>query len=189
MKFTDYLSKNPVGGGTPEEHYDEQYVINTLTEQADLNLKYGPLFADQSKRTKTKMKLHNNTTEIQNEAEKDQQMNGPSENTQNVNKNEQNEITTSGQSEISTPKFSCKSTTEMKDNEIFYHWGATREIMEIIRRRNKSPEREGWWSKGTHYPDRAHGDADMTTKAKGHLSHHPDQIKEAEKNMPKSMRN
>ena len=49
----------------------------------------GPLFADQSKRTKTKMKLHNLTTEIQNEQEEDQsQMIGTSENTQNVNKNE-----------------------------------------------------------------------------------------------------
>ena len=26
------------------------------------------------------------------------------------------------------------------DRDTFYHWGATREIMEIIRRRNKSPE-------------------------------------------------
>ena len=26
------------------------------------------------------------------------------------------------------------------DRENFYHWGATREIMEIIRRRNNSPE-------------------------------------------------
>ena len=30
-------------------------------------------------------------------------------------------------------------TTKM-DRDKFYHWGATREIMEIIRRRNKSPE-------------------------------------------------
>ena len=29
--------------------------------------------------------------------------------------------------------------TEM-DCQNFYHWGATREIMEIIRRRNNSPE-------------------------------------------------
>ena len=26
------------------------------------------------------------------------------------------------------------------DREDFYHWGATREIMDIIRRRNNSPE-------------------------------------------------
>ena len=26
------------------------------------------------------------------------------------------------------------------DRENFYHWGATREIMDIIRRRNNSPE-------------------------------------------------
>ena len=32
LKFTDYLSRNPVGGATPEEIYDEEYVINILTE-------------------------------------------------------------------------------------------------------------------------------------------------------------
>ena len=26
------------------------------------------------------------------------------------------------------------------DRENFYHWGATREIMEVIRRRDNSPE-------------------------------------------------
>ena len=52
MKFTDYLSRNPVEGATPEEKYDEEYVISILAKQAELNLKYGQLFADQSKRSK-----------------------------------------------------------------------------------------------------------------------------------------
>ena len=47
MKFTDYLSRNPVEGATTENTYDEQYVINTLTEQADLKLKYGRVFTNQ----------------------------------------------------------------------------------------------------------------------------------------------
>ena len=37
LKFTDYLSRNPVGGATPEDNYDEEYVINILSEQASLN--------------------------------------------------------------------------------------------------------------------------------------------------------
>ena len=45
LKFTDYLSRNPVGGAMPEENYDEEYVINILADQVKLNLKYGPLFA------------------------------------------------------------------------------------------------------------------------------------------------
>ena len=48
LKTTDYLSRNPVGGATPEDNYDEEYVINILSEQARLNLKYGQSFADQS---------------------------------------------------------------------------------------------------------------------------------------------
>ena len=52
LKFTDYLNRNPVGGATPEENYNEEYLINILAEQAELNLKYGQLFEDQSKRSK-----------------------------------------------------------------------------------------------------------------------------------------
>ena len=60
-----------------------------------------------------------------------------------MNKIEQSKITTSGQSDINTLKTSRKSIIEINDKmdrENFYHWGATREIMEIIRRRNNSPE-------------------------------------------------
>ena len=70
-----------------------------------------------------------------------------------MNKINRNEKSTSGHSDISASKLSCSlnyqniiqkknlntEITEM-DRDNFYHWGATREIMEIIRRRNKSPK-------------------------------------------------
>ena len=144
LKFTDYLSRNPVGEATPEENYDEEYVINILTEHAELNLKYGPKFAGQSERNKNKTKLHNDKTKKQNESKESQsQTNRTFENKNNVNKIEQSETTTSGQSDVSTLKTSLKSITEINDKmnrENFYHWGATREIIDIIRRRNNSPE-------------------------------------------------
>ena len=34
-KFTNYLSRNPVGRVAPEVNYDEENVINILAEQAD----------------------------------------------------------------------------------------------------------------------------------------------------------
>ena len=60
LKFTDFLSRNPVENLTTEDVYDEQYVINILSEQAELNRKYGQIFADQSQRTTERTK----TTEI-----------------------------------------------------------------------------------------------------------------------------
>ena len=63
MKFTDYLSRNSVGGATPEDNYDEEYVINILSEQASLNLKYGQLFADQSNGSKHATETNNGTSE------------------------------------------------------------------------------------------------------------------------------
>ena len=158
LKFTDYLSRNSVGGATPEEIYDEEYVINILTEQAKLNIKYGPIFADQSECKKLKTEIKNDIAEEQIEKCGSQSHTSRTfENKYGVNKNKRNEKTTSGQSEISAlePSYSKKEsqnsnrftkvqnsnteTTEM-DRENFYHWSATREIREIIRRRNNSPE-------------------------------------------------
>ena len=107
-------------------------------------MKYGPIFADQSEHTENRTTLHNHKTETQNERKENQsQTNRIFENKNNVNKIEQNKITTSGQSDISTLKTSRKSYIEINDKmdrENFYHWGSTREIMDIIRRRNNSPE-------------------------------------------------
>ena len=109
-----------------------------------MSLKYGPFIADQLKRTENKTKLRNDNSETQNELERNQsQTNRTFENTNNVNKSEQSERTTSGKSDISTLNSSRKSAiadNENMDRETFYHWGATREIMEIIKRRNNSPE-------------------------------------------------
>ena len=48
LNFTDFLSRNPEENASNEDVNDEQYVINILSEQAELNAKYGTLFADQS---------------------------------------------------------------------------------------------------------------------------------------------
>ena len=42
------LSRNSVGGATAGDAYDEKYIINILSEQAKLNLRYAQLFADQN---------------------------------------------------------------------------------------------------------------------------------------------
>ena len=60
-----------------------------------------------------------------------------------MNEIELNKPTTSGQSDFSTSKSShilLQQNPEKMDREIVYHWGATREIMDIIRRRNNIPE-------------------------------------------------
>ena len=158
MKFTDYLSRNPVGGAAPENNYDEEYVINILSKQAKLNIKYGPIFADQSKREKATTETKNDTSEEQNEnCAHQSQLNRTFQNKSGVNERNRSVKNTFGQSEISASKSSCKlkqhsntiqkkklpnsnsETTDM-DRENFYHWGATREVMNIIRRRYKSPE-------------------------------------------------
>ena len=115
LKFTDYHSRNPVGGAIPEENYDEEYVINILTEQAELNLKYGQLFANQSESSKTKAETENGTSEEQNEIIDNQShSNRTFEKDYGVNKFQQSENNTSGQSDISTQSSSCLLKENLK---------------------------------------------------------------------------
>ena len=48
LKFTNFLSRNPEGGGAIEDKNHEEYVITILTEHAALNAKYSSLFDSQS---------------------------------------------------------------------------------------------------------------------------------------------
>ena len=107
LKFTDYLSRNPVGGAPTEDKYDDEYVINILTEHAELNAKYGSLFDSQSDYSKQDTETKRNTAESENEQKNDQShANRTFQSKGHVNKINESEKTTSGQFEISTAKTS-----------------------------------------------------------------------------------
>ena len=164
MKFTDYLCRNPVEGTTPEDNYDEEYVINILSEQTKLNANYGQPFAEQSDISKRVTEIKNDRSENKIEQQENQsQASRKFENKNGVNKIGRSEKNTSGQSEISASKSSCKlkqhsniiqkkklsnSNSEITDmdRENFYHWGATREIMDIKRRETKARKHVDWLS-------------------------------------------
>ena len=105
LNFTDYRSQNP------GDRYDKEYVINTLSEQAKLNLKYGQLFANQSKDSKRIAERKNCTFEKQNEnRDRQSKLNRKFENKNDVNRINQSEGITYGQSEISAPNSSRSSS-------------------------------------------------------------------------------
>ena len=151
MKFTDFLSGNPVENASNEDVYDEQYVIKILSEQAELNAKYGTLFADQSQiapeRNKTteehlNNQLHQNRIfENNRDVNKiNKQMNSASNKRQRKAKTEssvRNLISNSNQISNNLNNLPLFKSEVDKD---YFHSGATAEIMEIIRRRRKSPE-------------------------------------------------
>ena len=144
LKFTDYLSRNPLEGAPTENKYDEEYVINILSEHAKLNAKYGSLFDSQLERSNQDTEIKQNQSENKTNQSNDQlHQNRTFQNKHHVNKTDNSEKTTSGLSEINTAKTSPNTTSEANEKmnrENMYHWGATREIMDIIRKRNKSPE-------------------------------------------------
>ena len=79
LKFTDFLSRNPAENETNEDVYDEQYVINSLSEQAEVNRKYGLILADQSQnateRTKTTKTNFNDQSQRSRTFEKNRDVN------------------------------------------------------------------------------------------------------------------
>ena len=99
----------------------EKYVVNTLTpEQAELNLKYGTLFANQSESSKTIIATENGTSEEQNEKHNNQShSNRTFEKEYGVNTIQQSERSTSGQYEFSTQISSCtpKENSETVQNK------------------------------------------------------------------------
>ena len=122
-------------------------MINKLTEQAKVNAKYGSPFDSQSERSKQDTETNQNLSENKNEQNNDQSReNITFQNKCHVNKSNSSEKTTSGQSQISTANTSSNikreeiTDDEKMNRETLYHWEATREVMEIIRRRNKSHE-------------------------------------------------
>ena len=150
LKFTDFLSRNPVENATTEDVYDEQYVINILSEQAELNLKYGSLFVDQSRNAPKRHKMNETKSDDQSKH------NRTFENNRDVNKNrDQAKFTSNNSREKLKPESKIRNVTlhqnsisnsnllqpfKNKMDREYFHWGATTEIMEIIRRRRRSPE-------------------------------------------------
>ena len=150
LKFTDFLSRNPVENAATEDVYDEQYVINILSEQAELNLKYGSLFVDQLHNASKRNKMN------ETKSDDHSKHNRTFENNRDVNKNrDQARFTSNNSREKLKPESKIRNATLHQNsisnsnlilpfkNEMdreYFHWGATTEIMEIIRRRRKSPE-------------------------------------------------
>ena len=72
LKFTNYLSRNPVKGAPTDSKYDEENVINILIEHAKLNAKYGSLFDSQSENSKQDTEIKQNSSDNRNEQKNDQ---------------------------------------------------------------------------------------------------------------------
>ena len=151
LKFTNFLSRNPVEIATNDDVYDEQYVINILSEQAELNVKYGTIFADQSKsapeRTKRTEKKFNNQSHRNRTFEKNGDVNENYERTKSASTRRRQKVKT--KTSIRNSNLNCiQNSKRLKElpsfkNEMdryYFHWGATAEIMESMRRRRKSPE-------------------------------------------------
>ena len=143
FEFTEFLSRNPAEGTTTENMYDEQYVINIFTEQAELNSKYGRIFTNQSQQTPNNKTMREQKLNNQSEA------NRTFEKKRHVNKiNEQaetspnkNAIKFKPQKELPLRNLQTLQTSSAEEmDRDYFHWGATTEFMEIIRRREKSPE-------------------------------------------------
>ena len=144
LKLTDFLSRNPVEGATTENMYDEQYVINIPTEQAEMNLKHGRVFTNKLQRTPNTKNTHdcksNSLSETNRTFAKNRHVKKINERTETSPNSDAIKFKRQeGLPLRNHPKLSTSSTEE-EMNRDYFHWGATAEIMQIIQRREKSPE-------------------------------------------------
>ena len=144
MNITDYLSRNPVEGATTENTYDEQYVINTLTEQAELNLKYGRVFTNQLQHAPNAKMTHDCELSGQSETnrtfEKNRHVNKTNERTETSPNSDAIEFKRQETLPLHNHLKPATASIEKEMDRDYFHWGATAEIMQIIQRREKSPE-------------------------------------------------
>ena len=150
LKFTAFLSRNPVANATTEDVYDEQFVINILSEKAELDRKYGPIFADQSQnateRTKTTETKFNDQSQRNRTFEKNRDKNKKHHQAELTKDNRRRKAKMESQirklNQNSNLNPNSLQNLPLRKTEMerdFFHWGATAEIMEIIRKRRKSP--------------------------------------------------
>ena len=141
LKFTNFLIRNPVDNATSEDVYDEQHVTTILStsriEQSQ-NATEGTKttetnFNDQSKRYRT-FEKNRDVNKNSEKAELEINNRRQKAKTENSIQNSDQNSTSNRNPSQSLPFFK----TEMDQD--YFHWGATAEIMEIIRRRRKNPE-------------------------------------------------
>ena len=135
----------------PENNSFTQYVINFLSEQAELNAKYGTLFAGQSQiapeRNKTTEEHSNNQSHQNRIFENNREVNKINKQTNNAPNKRQRKVETesasrnlNSNSNQNSNLLNILSLFKSEMDRDYFHWGAAAEIMEIIRRRRKSPE-------------------------------------------------
>ena len=168
LKFTDFLSRNPVENATTEDVYDEQYVINILSEQDELNRKYGQVFADQSQsateRTKT-TEINSNIQSQRNKTfEKNRDVNKKREQTKLIVNNRRQKVkaeshTRKSKSNLNPNSNSKSNRTSLQNlpsfktemDRDYFHWA---EIMEIIRKRRKPRDTQTGRKTSRDFPTR-----------------------------------
>ena len=143
LKFTDFTSWNPVESAETKNIYDGQHV-NIVTEQPELNLKFGRIFTTLSQHVSNNKVTHESNLNNQSEASR------KIENNRDVDK--LNELAETSRyryliklkrRKISQLPYQQKSPLPSLEKEMvrdYFHWGATAEVMGIIRRREKSLE-------------------------------------------------
>ena len=149
LNFTDFLSRNPVEKGTSKDVYDEQYKITINSEQAELNVKYRPLFVDQPQNAPERIKITEGN--LNNQSHRNRTF----EKNRDVNKNYEKAKSASNKSrrkaemESSIRNLNINSVSNSNKPKEFplfrserdrdyFQWRATAEIMEILWRRRKS---------------------------------------------------
>ena len=132
IKFTDFISRNPIENPEPEENYEE-FVINAIAQLATVNARIGRIF-DQSEDATTATEANMRDTRSLIDTRRYQ-----------TNKSH---IDSNYRIQQHSSNTDCLKMNNNENNTRFFrthgqlrhHWGADDDIMAIIKARDKSPE-------------------------------------------------
>ena len=133
IKFTDFISRNPTENPEPEENYEEEFVINAIAQLITVNARIGRIF-NQSNLTNTDNETNMLGTRSLIETRRRQTNNSHTHFNYRIEQHS---------AEIDNSEMNNNDNNARffrMDGQLRYHWGADDEIMNIINRREKSPE-------------------------------------------------
>ena len=133
IKFTDFISRNPTENPEPEENYEEEFVINAIAQLITVNARIGRIF-NQSNLMNTDNETNMLDTRSLIETRRRQTNNSHTHFNYRIEQHS---------AEIDNSEMNNNDNNARffrMDGQLRYHWGADDEIMNIINRREKSPE-------------------------------------------------
>ena len=136
IKFTDFISRNPIEIPKLEENYEEEFVINGIAQLATVNVRIGRN-SNQSDGQNETIGINMHDTRSLFDTRRHQTNTSHIDSNYRAQQRLSNMYTNNHHSKMDNDQ---NARYFRVDGQLRYHWGADQEIMTIVNKRDNSPE-------------------------------------------------